>query len=160
VARRVLTEGDGLSAIDLGTSATVGGPCRAAERPVRGSAEAIMAYLAGAKLVALVHFGFVVFLFLGGLLLYSHRWLARLHGPCLVYAVLITVVGWSCPLTHLERWLLGRAGVLVYSGEFLPHYVWSRFGLTGSEFSVAAGLIAALLSANFVQYRSLLWGQP
>jgi len=115
-----------------------------------------VAYLASAKLVAGAHFGFLAFVFLGALLFESHRWVVWVHGPCLAYAILITIFGWSCPLTQLEQWLLGRAGVPVYSGEFLPHYIWSRFGFTGSELPVAAGLIVALLAANVLQYRSLL----
>ena len=115
-----------------------------------------MAYLAGARLVAGAHFSFVAFLFFGALLFGSHRWVVFVHAPCLVYAILITIVGWPCPLTVLEQWLLGRAGAPVYPGEFLPYYVWSRFGLTGSELPVAAGLIFALLIVNLLPYRALL----
>jgi hypothetical protein len=118
-----------------------------------------VAYLASAKLVVGAHFSFVAFIFFGAFLFGSHRWLVWFHGPCLAYAILITIVGWSCPLTHLEQWLLARAGVPVYSGEFLPHYVWSRFGLTGIEVPVATGLIVALLAANVVPYRSLFRGE-
>jgi len=119
-----------------------------------------VAALVGARLVVGAHFGFVAFLFFGTLLFERHRWAVFVHAPCLAYAILITVVGWPCPLTHLEQWLLGRAGAPVYSGEFLPHYVWSRFGLTGSELPVAAGLIVALLAANLLPYRSWLRGEP
>ena len=114
-----------------------------------------MTYLAGAKLVVFAHFAFLAFVFLGALLFATHRWVVWLHAPCLVYAVAITVIGSSCPLTHLERWLLRRAGVPAYSGEFLSHYVWSRFGLTGSELPVAAGIIVAAVGANALQYWTL-----
>ena len=114
-----------------------------------------MAFILSAKLVVLAHFGFLAFVFLGALLFASHRWLVWVHGPCLLYAIVTTIIGWSCPLTLLEQWLLARAGAPVYSGEFLPHYVWSRLGLTGIEVPVAAGLIVALVGANFLPYRSL-----
>ena len=119
-----------------------------------------MLYLASAKLVVVAHFGFVAFVFLGALLFTSHRWIVWIHGPCLAYAILITIAGWSCPLTHLEQWLLGRAGAPVYSGEFLPHYVWSHFGLTGSELSVGASMVVAVLAANVMQYWSLIRAGP
>ena len=119
-----------------------------------------MVYLASAKLVVVAHFGFLAFVFLGALLFASHRWVVWVHGPCLAYAILTTIIGWSCPLTHLEQWLLERAGVPVYSGEFLPHYVWSRLGLTGSELPVAASLVVALLAANSLQYWSLFRADP
>jgi hypothetical protein len=119
-----------------------------------------LAYLLAAKLVAAAHFGFVAFLFFGAQLFASYRGLVWVHVACLTYGVLITVVDWSCPLTLLEQWLLDRGGAPVYSGEFLPHYVWARFGLTGSELPVAGGLILALLAANAVPYWSLFRPDP
>lgn len=115
-----------------------------------------MAYLVCAKFVVALHFGFVVFIFLGGLLLGSQRWVAWVHVPAVIYAIFITVIDWPCPLTHLEKWFLGRAGVPIYSGEFLPHYVWSRVGLAGTEVYVAGGLIVALLAANWLPYRAFV----
>ncbi|HKI86847.1 MAG TPA: DUF2784 domain-containing protein [Thermoanaerobaculia bacterium] len=114
-----------------------------------------MAFLASAKLVALAHFSFVAFVFLGALLFTSYPWLAWVHGACILYAILISIVGWSCPLTLLEQWLLSLAGAAPYSGEFLPHYVWSRFGLTGNELPVVASLVLAILGANAFQYWAL-----
>jgi hypothetical protein len=48
----------------------------------------------------------VAFVFLGGLLFSKFRWLSYLHAACVVYAIAITIVGWPCPLTILEQWLL------------------------------------------------------
>ena len=111
-----------------------------------------MAYLVLAKLVVALHFGFVVFIFAGAYVATSYRWVIWLHVPAIAYAIVITIVGWSCPLTVLEQRLLERAGAAVYAGEFLPHYVWSRFGLTGSEISVAVGLIVALIAVSARPY--------
>ena len=114
-----------------------------------------VAYLASSKLVVLAHFGFLAFVFFGALFFASRRWVVWLHAPSLAYAIVITIVGWTCPLTHVEQWLLRRAGEPAYSGEFLEHYLWSRFSLTGTEAPVAAGLIVALLGANVLQYWAL-----
>jgi hypothetical protein len=111
-----------------------------------------VAYLVLAKLVVALHFGFVVFIFAGAYVAVTHRWVIWLHVPAIAYAILITVVGWSCPLTILEQRLLDKAGAPVYVGEFLPHYVWSRFGLTGAEVSVAVGLIIALVLVSARPY--------
>jgi len=107
-----------------------------------------------AKVVVLSHVAFVVFVFLGARLLKRFRWLVYLHASCLLYAVVITVVGWPCPLTVLEQWLLAEGGLPVYSGEFLPHYLWSHVGLRGDEVALGAGMIIAVLAANASPYRS------
>ena len=117
-------------------------------------------YFLSAKVTVALHCGFVAFVFLGGYLLVSHRWLVWVHLMSLGYAFLITVVGWTCPLTTLEQFFLERSGSPVYSGEFLPHYVWSRFGLTGSEVPVAVGLIVVLVAANLRPYRAFLRAAP
>ena len=115
-----------------------------------------MAYLLLAKLAVALHAGFVVFVFAGGTLVGSRRYVAWAHLPCVLWAVLITIFGWPCPLTLLEQWSLTQAGAPVYSGEFLPYYVWSPFGLSGAETPLAAGLILALVGTNFRPYRALL----
>jgi hypothetical protein len=117
-----------------------------------------MAYLLLAGATVALHAGFVVFVLFGGLALYRRRWLAWLHAPAMLYAILIQTVGWACPLTDLEKWLRGLAGQPVYAGEFLPHYLWSSFGLTGAEPLVAVGFIAALLAINLRPYLSLTAG--
>ena len=104
--------------------------------------------------VVVIHVSFVLFLFLGAFAFSRYRWLIWPHASCIVYGILITSIGWSCPLTLLEQWLRAMAGSPVYSGEFLGHYVWSHFGLTGTEWPVGAGLIFALLVANVSHYRS------
>jgi hypothetical protein len=119
-----------------------------------------VAFIVSAKLVVLAHFGFVAFVFLGALLFSVYPWLPWVHGACILYAILISIVGWSCPLTLLEQWLLTQAGAPVYSGEFLPHYVWSHFGLTGSETPAVAALIVAVLGANAFQYWALFRSGP
>jgi hypothetical protein len=95
-----------------------------------------------------LHAGFVVFVLFGGLGLHRWRWLAWLHAPAMLYAVLIQTIGWACPLTDLEKWLRGQAGQNVYTGECLPHYLWAPLGLTGTEPLIAVGLIAVLLAIN------------
>ena len=111
-----------------------------------------MAYLVLAKLVVALHIGFIVFIFAGAYVAVPYRWVIWLHVPAIAYSILITIVGWPCPLTLLEQRLLERAGAPVYSGEFLPHYLWSRFGLTGSEVLVAASLIVVLVAISARPY--------
>jgi hypothetical protein len=76
-----------------------------------------------ADLVVGVHFLFVLFVVLGGLLVLRWPRVAYLHIPAAVWGALIELAGWVCPLTPLEQWLRRRAGGAGYSGGFIEHYI-------------------------------------
>lgn len=76
-----------------------------------------------ADLVVAVHFTFVLFVVLGGLLVLRWPRLAYVHLPAAIWGVLIEFAGWVCPLTPLEQSLRLKAGEQGYSGSFIEHYV-------------------------------------
>lgn len=78
-------------------------------------------YLADAVVVA--HLAFILFVALGALLAWRWPWLVRLHWPTVVYAAAIVTVGFTCPLTPLEKWLRELAGEEGYAGGFVDRYV-------------------------------------
>jgi hypothetical protein len=77
--------------------------------------------LADAVLVA--HFGFVLFVALGGLLVLRWRALAWLHVPAAIWGAAIEFAGWICPLTPLENDFRARAGQSGYEGDFIARYL-------------------------------------
>jgi hypothetical protein len=111
-----------------------------------------VAYLFAARFVVACHLGFVAFVFLGGRAIIRRRRLIWLHGSCLVYAVVAMMGLWSCPLTLLEQWLLEAAGAPVYTGEFLPHYVWEPLGLSGTEPFLVVAVLLVLVLTNYAPY--------
>ena len=100
----------------------------------------------------------MVFVIFGGLVLHRWPWVAWLHVPAVVYAMLIQTIGWSCPLTDAEKWFRSLASQQPYAEEFLPHYLWSPLGLAGTEPIIAVGLIAILLAINLRPYLGLVAG--
>jgi hypothetical protein len=105
-----------------------------------------------ANLVVLVHFGFLLFVSVGGLLVLRWRRLAWVHVPAAVWGVLIEFAGWVCPLTPLENTLRRRAGGVGYEGGFIDHYVAGLIypqGLTRSS-QVVIGIL--VLTINLVVY--------
>jgi hypothetical protein len=114
-----------------------------------------MLYSIGAGAVVVLHASFVLFVLAGGLALRRWAWVAWLHVPALLYAIAIQSVGWSCPLTILEKELTLLAGRQPYAGEFLPHYVWSPLGLAGAQGPASLGLIAGIVLLNLAPYT--LW---
>jgi hypothetical protein len=102
-----------------------------------------------ADLVVLVHVVFVVFAVLGGLLAARWRRLVWIHLPAVIWAALVEVLGWACPLTPLENWLRRKGGQGVYPSDFIAHYVLPILypeGLT-REVQIALGVIVVLINS-------------
>jgi uncharacterized membrane protein YhhN len=76
-----------------------------------------------ADLVLGLHFLFVLFVVLGGLLVLRWPRLAYVHIPIAIYGAMIEFVGWVCPLTPLENSLRAKAGQAGYQGSFVEHYI-------------------------------------
>ncbi|HUW35898.1 MAG TPA: DUF2784 domain-containing protein [Rhodocyclaceae bacterium] len=102
--------------------------------------------------VVVLHFAFVLFALLGGLLVPRFRALAWLHPPAALWAALIEFAGWSCPLTPLENQLRRSAGSRGYADGFIEHYLLPLIypaGLT-RELQIAFGF--CVLAANLLVY--------
>lgn len=112
-------------------------------------------FLADAVLV--VHFGFVLFV-VGGLVVVvagnrlrwrwvNRRWFRLAHLAAIAFVVLQTWLGQLCPLTNLESWLRVQAGGGAYDRSFIEH--WLRrliffeapFWVFTAAYTVFAGLV-------------------
>ncbi|MBV9626063.1 MAG: DUF2784 domain-containing protein, partial [Acidobacteria bacterium] len=76
-----------------------------------------------ATTVLCAHAIFILWVVCGALLASSRPSLRWLHIASLIWGVLVEVLPWPCPLTVLENWLEGRAGIVPYQGGFLLHYL-------------------------------------
>jgi hypothetical protein len=108
-------------------------------------------YRALADLVLVLHFAFVLFVVLGGLLVLRWPRVAWLHIPAAIWGVLIEYTGWICPLTPLENSFRARGGEAGYSGGFIQHYVQPLLypaGLTrGTQIVLGSFVLLLNLSA-------------
>ena len=83
-----------------------------------------MLYKLAADFIVTVHFLWVVFIIFGVFIGRKIRVLKLLHIAGLIFAVIIQIFGWYCPLTHLEVWLRQKHDpLLTYKGSFLIHYI-------------------------------------
>jgi hypothetical protein len=112
-----------------------------------------MPYRLLADLVVGLHFLFVVFVVIGGLLVLRWRWVMWLHVPAAVWGALIEFGGWICPLTPLEKTLRAWAGSAGYEGGFIEHYVIPILypGALTRALQIALG-VAVLLSNSLVYW--------
>ena len=109
-----------------------------------------MLYRVLATTVAIVHFAFILFVIVGGVLVLRWPRLALVHIPAAIWGALIEFAGWYCPLTNLENYFLRRAGLAGYTEGFVAHYLFAIIypaGLTrGLE--VAIGLLVVVVNAT------------
>ena len=113
-----------------------------------------------ANLIVAIHFAFVLFVVLGGLL--ALRWprIAWVHVPAVVWGALVEFTGWICPLTPLENRLRAAAGETTYRGDFIAHYILPVLypnGLTRQDQlmlgALALAINVAIYTVVFVRHR-------
>jgi hypothetical protein len=109
-----------------------------------------------ADLVLVVHLGFVLFVALGGLLVFRWPRLAWIHLPAAAWGALIEFTGGLCPLTPLENHLRRLAGEAGYAGGFVEHYVTAVLYPGGLTRGAQVVLGTLVLLVNAVIYRRIL----
>jgi hypothetical protein len=105
-----------------------------------------------ADAVFALHLGFIAFAVLGAFCVLRHPRLAWLHLPAALWAVLIELFGWICPLTPLENALLERAGDTGYGGGFVAHYLVPLIYPAGLTPRIQLALGLAVLALNGALY--------
>jgi hypothetical protein len=110
-----------------------------------------------ADVVVGLHFGFVLFVLLGGLLVLRWPRVAWFHLPAAVWGALIEFAGWVCPLTPLENRLRRASGTAEYGGGFVEHYllpVLYPVGLTrGVQYILGATVVVVNLAVYWWVFR-------
>jgi Protein of Unknown function (DUF2784) len=114
------------------------------------------AYSVLATAVLFLHALFILWVVFGALLTCSRPVLRWLHIASLVWGILTELLPWPCPLTLLENWLEGRAGVEPYQGGFLLHYLDKLvYPDISANVLTIAGVIVCV--ANLVFYARQVW---
>ncbi len=109
-----------------------------------------------ADLVLVCHLGFILFA-VGGALL-ALRWprVLWIHAPTALWAVLVELQGWVCPLTPLEDALREAAGERAREGDFVERHLLPVVYPPGLTREVQVALGGAVLVANAGLY-GLVW---
>ena len=111
-----------------------------------------MIYRLAADAVLVLHFGFVVFVVFGGLIVWKYPLAAWAHIPAALWGIGIEIIGAVCPLTYLEVALRQQAGELGYETGFIEHYVAPILYPQGLTRAVQLMLAAAVIVINSLIY--------
>ena len=112
-----------------------------------------------ANIVLVLHFGFVLFVVFGGLLVARWPRLAWLHVPAAGWAAWVEFAGWVCPLTPLENTLRRHAGLAGYESGFLDQYLMPILYPTALTRELQWGLGITVLLVNALIYGWVLRGR-
>jgi len=102
-----------------------------------------------ADLVVVVHLLFIVFVAVGSLLAVRSPRLVFVHVPVVLWAAAIVTIGFTCPLTPLEKAFRERAGTTSYDGGFIDHYL-DGVVYPGRYTTVARLLVAVAILVGYL----------
>ncbi len=101
-----------------------------------------------ADVVVVLHLAVIVFVAVGGLLAWRRPSLLAAHVVAVVWAVAIVTIGFTCPLTPLEKELRQRADGDTYDGGFIDHYL-TDVVYPGEYLGFARAVVAMLVVAGW-----------
>lgn len=115
-------------------------------------------YRALTEITIIAHLAFIVFVIAGGILALKRLWLIPIHLAALSWAIYAELSpGIVCPLTAVENYFAGRAGITTYRGDFVAHYLAPIIYQEGLPLNWQYVLTGMVIGLNVLIYASLLW---
>lgn len=113
-----------------------------------------MIYTILADLVVLIHFLWIIFLLIGAVWGRKYRLIKIFHLSGLIFALLIQIFDWYCPLTHLETWLRTKHDPsLSYEGSFIVYYLEKLIYIEVSEWIIFVLTVLLVILSCFFYLR-------
>jgi hypothetical protein len=83
-----------------------------------------MGYRLAADVAMVAHFAFLAYLVVGGFIAWRWPRTIWVHAAVCLYGLFNVLIGWPCPLTHVENWGRERAGdAALPATGFIDHYL-------------------------------------
>lgn len=70
-----------------------------------------------------LHLAWIAWVIFGAAMTRRQPLLRWLHIGSLLYGIAVETIGFTCPLTIAENWLMMRGGIAPYSEPFMIHYL-------------------------------------
>lgn len=112
-------------------------------------------FLAAADAVLMFHFLFAGIAAFGGFAVIFYLEFAWIQVPTVLWSAAITLMGWTCPLTPVEKRFRTAGGGVAYKGGFIQHYIGNAVYPRGMprKLEITAGV--SVLSGNAIIYAGI-----
>lgn len=110
-----------------------------------------------ADAVLLLHLAFIVFVIFGALLVFYRRWIAWIHLPMVLWASIVNLTHWYCPLTPLENYFRQAAGQSGYEGGFIAHYLVPLIYPQGMSYDLGVAIGVGVFVWNVLIYSLVVY---
>lgn len=110
-----------------------------------------------ADMMLLLHLAFILFAIFGGLLVLFRHWFAWIHIPAVLWAAVVNMTPWLCPLTPWENYFRKLAGEEGYSGGFVAHYIAPLIYPGHMSFDLILTLAIAVVVWNLLVYGFVIY---
>jgi hypothetical protein len=105
-----------------------------------------------ADFMLVIHLCFILFVVVGGVLVFRWPRAAFIHLPVVLWGIAIEWGNWICPLTPLEQKLRLAANENGYSGGFIEHYLFALIYPDELTREIQLGLGLLVLLVNVLIY--------
>ena len=110
-----------------------------------------------ADILVILHFIFILFTIFGGFLVFKWKKISYIHITAVIWAVLIEIKGWICPLTPLEQKFRDLSGYGGYKESFIEHYIEPLIYPQGLTKDISYILAILLIAINIAIYLALIY---
>ena len=105
----------------------------------------------------LLHLAFIVFVVFGALFVFYRRWIAWIHLPMVLWASVVNLMHWYCPLTPLEKYFRAAAGQEGYEGGFIAHYIVPLIYPQGMSYDLGVAIGVGVFVWNVLIYSLVVY---
>jgi hypothetical protein len=111
-----------------------------------------MGYRLVADAAMVAHFVFLAYLVVGGFIAWRWPWTIWAHIAVALYGLFNVLIGWPCPLTHVENWGRVRAGEATLPGTgFIDHYIAGVVYPRAHE-TLVQGLVVVVVLTSWIGF--------
>ena len=110
-----------------------------------------------ADVTLLLHLAFIVFVVFGALFVFHRRWIAWIHLPMVIWASVVNLMHWYCPLTPLEKYFRVAAGQAGYEGGFIAHYIVPLIYPQGMSYDLGIAIGVGVFIWNGLAYSLIVY---